>query len=249
MGGHMMTNDATMDQELMSDASPDVVFVDNCEMDGGSSVGGDAGAPVDAGSPSSCTAMFNFESPGGCGLYGAVLGMDTSNPANTAGFKRFYHTGNAYCGRGALAIDVDLNKDTRLGGEVAIPISPAADYTGKTLSLAVKGSVAGGSNVRFQVLLVTTIYEPKSLDVPITTDYTTVSVVLPSMAGASAAGVIRLSLEVHGNATPYVGTVYVDEIDISDTPDAGPPDGSVDRAPTDARDAGAGDARDAPAGS
>ena len=251
-GGVGPMSDAAIDQpaaDAMTDTSPDMVIVDNCDIDSGSSDGGDAGSPADAGSPLSCTAMFNFESPAGCGLYGATLGTDTGNSANTDGFKRVYHTGNAFCGRGALAIDVDLNKNTRLGGEVAIPINPTADYTGKTLSLAMKGSVAGGPNVRFQVLLVTTTrYEPKSVDVPITTDYTPVSVVLPTM-DASAAGVIRISLQVHGFATPYLGTVYVDEINISDTPDAGRSDGPVETMPTDARDAGAGDVRDAPAGS
>jgi hypothetical protein len=243
VGGHMVPmTDGAMDQAVMPDSAVDMIVVDNCDVDGGSIDGGDAGAP------SSCTAMFNFESPAGCGLYGATLGMDMINPPNTDGFKRVYHTANAACGKGALAIDVDLNKDTRLGGEVAIPIVPMADYTGKTLSLAVKGSVAGGSNVRFQVLLVTTRYEPKSIDVPITTDYTPVSVVLPTM-GASAAGVIRISLQVHGFTTPYLGTVYVDEIDIRDTPDAGRSDGPLEAIPTDARDGGAADLRDAPAGS
>jgi hypothetical protein len=231
-GGDLMT-DASQDRGNQ-DSSVDTVIVDNCDVDGG-----------DAGPTSSCPAMFNFESPAGCGLYGAALGQDTNNPKNTDGFKRVYHTGNASCGRGAMAIDVDLDGLNRLGGEVVIPINPTADYTGKTLSLSVKASAAGGSTVRFQVLLVTTRYEPKSIDVPLTTDYAPVSVVLPDMAGASAAGVIRISLQVHGALTPYVGTVYVDEIDIHDTPDAG----SSDVAPTDARDGGAGDVRDAPAGS
>jgi hypothetical protein len=251
MGGHVMTmNDAAMDQEVMPDSSADtMVLVDNCDIDAGGMDGGDAASSIDAGPPSLCMAKFNFESPSGCGLYGAVLGQDTNNPKNTDGFKRVYHTANASCGRGAMAIDVDLDGNQRLGGEVVIPINPTADYTGKTLSLAVKASVAGGSTVRFQVLLVTTRYEPKSVDVPLTTDYAPVSVVLPDMAGASAAGVIRISLQVHGALTPYLGTVYVDEIDIHDTPDGGASDGPVDVMPTDARDGGSGDVRDAPAGS
>jgi hypothetical protein len=244
-GGQMMVTDASMDR---GNEDTGVDAIDNCDIDGGSLDAGDAG-PTDAGPPSSCTAMFNFESPAGCRLYGAMLGQDSNNPRNTDGFKRVYHTANASCGRGAMAIDVDLDGSSRLGGEVAIPINPTADYTGKTLSLAVKASVAGGSTVRFTVFLVTTRYEPKSIDVPLTTDYTKVSVVLPDMPDASAAGVIRISFQVHGQVMPYVGTVYVDEIDIHETTDAGSSDGPVDIAPTDARDGGSGDVRDGSAGS
>ena len=207
--------------------------------------------PADAGPPSSCTAMFNFESPAGCGLYGATLGTDTDNSANTDGFKRVYHTADAFCGRGAMAIDVDLNDGHRLGGEIVIPISPTADYTGKTLSSRDEGQrgrrpqrpVPRPSGHR-------TRYEPQSVNVPITTDWTPLfgRCCRPCRTRAQQA-----SFEYRSRHTAplriYKGTVYVDEIDITTRPTRGRSDGPVETMPTDARDAGAGDVRDAPAGS
>ncbi len=237
MGGHGVGG--SPDAGIDSSGDGEVDAIDTCDVDGG-----DAGA-ADSGSVGPCTAMFNFESPAGCGLYGATLNQDPNNPKNTDGFTGLHHTGNAFCGRGAMAIDVDFNTTTRLGGEVVIPINPTANYTGKTLSIAIKGSAAGGSNTRFQVLLVTTRYEPKSISIPITTDWTQVAVTLPTEADASADGVIRISLQAHGAIDPYLGTIYVDELDVRNTP----PDGGVDA--VDARpdaDAAPVDSRDAPSG-
>ena len=239
-------NDGAMDQlagpDAMTDTSPDVLVIDNCDVDGGSSDGGDAGPPFDAGPPSSCTAMFNFESPGGCGLYGAFLNASIDNPPDTDGFTRLYHTAQAYCGRGAMAVDVDFNGGSRKGGEIILPISrTGVDYTGKVLSLAMRGSIAGGSMMYFAVLPVTSRYESSAIKVPITTDWVTLSATLPS-PDASASGVIELSLQAHGTAN-YSGTIYIDEIDIRN------PTPASDAGPVDARDGGADDARDAPAGS
>ncbi len=151
VGGQTVTpTDAPVDQQPAPDASSDegVVVVDNCDVDGGSIDGGDAGPAVDAGPPSACTAMFNFESPGGCGLYGAFLNASLDNPPGTDGFTRLYHTPLAYCGHGAMAVDVQFSRDAGIGGEIIIPVSRnGVDYTGKVLSIAMKGSVAGGPNM------------------------------------------------------------------------------------------------------
>jgi hypothetical protein len=245
VGGSIVPpTDGPKDQEPppQDSGGPDVVFVDNCDVDGGDAGGGDASVP------SSCTAMFNFESPGGCGLYGAFLNASIDNPPATEGFTRLYHTPLAFCGRGALAVDVDFNRDAGIGGEIVLPISRlGVDYTGKVLSLAMRGSVAGGPNVYFAVLPVTSRYESPAIRAPITTDWVTLSVTLPSPE-ASASGVIELSLQAHG-AVDYKGTIYIDEIDVRNPSDGGASDGPVDAPAGDTRDAGAGDVRDAPAGS
>lgn len=248
VGGKIVPpTDGPMDQEPpippqdSGSDSPDVVIVDNCDVDGGAVDGGDAG------SPSSCTAMFNFESPGGCGLYGSFLNASIDNPNATDGFIRLYHTPLAFCGRGAMAVDVDFNRDAGIGGEIVLPISRiGVDLTGKVLSLAMRGSVAGGSNMYFAVLPVTSRYEAPAIRAPITTDWVTLSSPLPS-PDASASGVIEISLQAHG-AVNYRGTIYIDEIDIRN-PMASIDGGTSDGPATDARDGGAGDVRDAPAGS
>lgn len=245
VGGQMVTPvDAPVDQATPPDAGPDevVVVVDNCDVDGGSADGGDAGPP------SSCTALFNFESPSGCGLYGSFLNASVDNPSGTDGFTRLYHTPLAFCGHGAMAVDVDFHPDAGIGGEIILPISRiGVDYTGKVLSLMMRGSVAGGSNMYFAVLPVTSRYEAYAIKAPITTDWVRLSATLPSPE-ASASGVIELSLQAHG-AVDYKGTIYIDEIDVRNPTDGGTSDGPVDAPVTDARDAGAGDVRDAPAGS
>jgi hypothetical protein len=229
-----------MDQEDAQDGGPDVVVVDNCDVDAG-----DSGI-VDGGPPSSCRATFNFESPGGCGLYAAFLNTNIDTPTSTEGFVRLYHTPLAFCGRGAMAVDVDFRRDAGIGGEIIIPVSrTGVDYTGKVLSLAMRGSVAGGPNMYFAVLPVTSRYESLAIRAPITTDWVTLSATLPS-PDASASGVIELSLQAHG-AVDYQGTIYIDELDISNP--APSTDGGASDRPGDARDAGAGDVRDAPAGS
>jgi hypothetical protein len=191
--------------------------------------------------------MFNFESPAGCGLYGAVLGVSDNAPA-TDGFTNLRHSPIAYCGRGGMAVDVDFNKTTRTGGEIIIPISRnGIDLSGKILSIAMKGSAAGGPNTRFSVILVTSRYEPTAISLPINTDWATMAVTLPT-PDASASGVIEISLQAHGSIDSYTGTIYIDEVDIRNPT----PDGGVD-APTDARadadSGGASDVRDASAGS
>ncbi len=250
VGGNIVPpTDGPRDQEPppQDSGGPDVIVVDNCDVDAGSADGGDAGA-FDAGPPSACTAMFNFESPAGCGLYGAFLNTNVDNPKGTDGFTRLYHTPLAFCGRGAMAVDVDFNVTSRIGGEIIIPISRnGVDYTGKVISLAIRGSIAGGPNLRFSVLPVTSRYESSVISAPVTTDWVTLSAALPS-PDASANGVIEISLQAHGAVDVYKGTIYIDEVDIRN-PTPAIDGGTSDSPASDARDAGAGDVRDAPAGS
>jgi hypothetical protein len=145
-----------------------------------------------------------------------------------------------------MAVDVDFNGTTRLGGEIIIPISTAGvSYVGKTFTISIMGTLAGGSN-KFYVYLIADRYEPV-LSMPITTSWSTMSVTLPA-PDAGADNVMSISLEIHG-PTPYLGTLYVDEIDVRNSP----PDGGASDAPSsdgntaDSRDA-AGDVRDAPVG-
>jgi hypothetical protein len=244
MGGHGVGG--SPDGGIDSTGDGEVDAIDTCDVDGG--VDGGDGGVADAGSVGPCTAMFNFESPAGCGLYTAYLNSNPDNPPATAGFSNLVHTGNAYCGHGAMAVDVNFDGppgNMRTGGEIVIPISrTGVDYTGKTLSIAIKGSVAGGSLMRFSVIPITTArYEQTAISVPVTTDWMVASAVLPT-PDASASSVTGISLQAHG-ASPYVGTIYIDEIDVRNTP----PDGGADA--FDARadaDAAPVDARDAPSG-
>jgi hypothetical protein len=220
---------------------------DSCDVDGGAD-GGDAGAVVDAGGPSVCTAMFNFESPAGCGLYGATLGNNVDNPPQTAGFTNLRHSALARCGRGSMAVDVDFDTAARTGGEIIVTISPSgtASFTGKTLSLSMMGSADGG-NSRFYVYLIANGTFQPVLMAPITTTWQSFSVSLPvpDAGAASTENVMSISLEAFGRGANYKGTIYIDELDVRDTaPDGGANDGG----PSDARDAAPGDARDAPSG-
>lgn len=248
MGGHGGGGGTVVDASRDMIGAGGVDGGDSCDMDGGVD-GGDGGVVADGGNPSSCTAIYNFESPAGCGLYGAVLGSTPDSPAATAGFTGLHHTPVAFCGRGGMAIDVDFNLTTRTGGEVLLTVSQdgSLSYAGKTLTLSVMGSVDGGPNLRFYVFLVAGGRFQQILVTPITTSWQTLSVALPVPDG-SADQVMSISLEAFGRGSPYVGTFYVDEIDVKPT---APDGGSGDVAPSDARpdgDAAAGDVRDAPSG-
>jgi len=250
-GGHMMTmNDGAMDQEVMPDSAVDTVVVDNCDDLGD---GGDAGPAIDAGAPGSCTAMFSFESPAGCGLYGATLADNLDNPAQTAAFSSLRHSAVADCGRGSMAVDVDFNPTNRLGGGIVIPISRGgtASFVGKTLSISMMGTADGGS-ARFYVYLIANGTFQPVLTTQIKPSWQRFSVPLPlpDAGTASADNVMSISLEAFGYGVTYTGTIYIDELDVRNTVDAGASDGPMtDAPPADARDGGAADVRDAPAGS
>jgi len=182
-------------------------------------VGG--GANMDAGcslttdalvdhSTTSCGAMFNFES----GTEGATL------LAGNQAFTGVTHatTPHTYCGIGALAIAASFSGTTgpTTKGEVDIPLGVdggTANLSAKTLTVRVSASPAAcGEDLRFKVLLDTTTRSPTALSLnAITANYTTISMSLATVAGAAATNALAIqAFSVSG----YVGTIYVDEIDI-----------------------------------
>jgi hypothetical protein len=246
-GGQMMT-DGSQDQ-VVADGGIDAV--DNCDIDGGADAG-------DAGAPSACSAMYNFESPAGCGLYGATLADNLDNPVQTAAFSNLRHSTVADCGRGSMAVDVDFNPTDRLGGGIVVPISRGgtASFVGKTLSISMMGTADGGS-ARFYVYLIANGTFQPVLTTQIKPSWQRFSVPLPlpDAGTASADNVMSISLEAFGYGVTYTGTIYIDELDVKNTTtdggagDGPSSDGPVDMAPSDARDGGFADVRDAPAGS
>ena len=194
---------------------------------GGSSTGGKGGGTggtnVDAGcglvtdalfdhSTTVCSAMFNFEGAGN--LEGATL---------LAGSQAFTSvlqgtTPHTYCGTGSLAIAATFSgtSGATTKGEVDIPLGVdggAANLSGKTLTVHVSASpVVCGEDLRFKVILDTTSGSPVALSInTVTSNFTTVSASLATVAGASAA--TKLAIEAF-STTGYIGTIYVDEIDL-----------------------------------
>jgi hypothetical protein len=196
---------------------------------GGSSTGGkgggtgSGGSNVDAGcglvtdalfdhSTTVCSAMFNFEGSGN--LEGATL---------LAGSQAFTGvtqgtTPHTYCGAGSLAIAASFSgtSGNTTKGEVDIPLGVdggAANLSGKTLTVHVSASpVVCGEDLRFKVILDTTSGSPVALSInTVTSNFTTVSASLATVAGAGAA--TKLAIEAF-STSGYSGTIYVDEIDL-----------------------------------
>ena len=194
---------------------------------GGSSTGGKGGGTggtnVDAGcglvtdalfdhSTTVCSAMFNFEGAGN--LEGATL---------LAGSQAFTSvlqgtTPHTYCGTGSLAIATTFSgtSGATTKGEVDIPLGVdggAANLSGKTLTVHVSASpVVCGEDLRFKVILDTTSGSPVALSInSVTSNFTTASASLATVAGANAA--TKLAIEAF-STSGYTGTIYVDEIDL-----------------------------------
>jgi hypothetical protein len=194
---------------------------------GGSSTGGkgggSGGSNVDAScslvtdalfdhSTTSCGAMFNFEGIGN--LEGAAL-LAGSQAFTVVSQGTTPHT---YCGAGSLAIAATFSgtSGATTKGEVDIPLGVdggAANLSGKTLTVHVSASpVVCGEDLRFKVILDTTSGSPVALSInTVTSNFTTVSASLATVAGASAA--TKLAIEAF-STSGYTGTIYVDEIDI-----------------------------------
>jgi hypothetical protein len=220
------------------------------------STDGDAGSGCVAGDggpdAASCPATFNFEN---CALYGAYL----NDATNQSGFTSFGLTSSqTACGMGALQIEVDVAKvstdaGTTSRGEMYLPLG-GIDLSGKTLTIRVK-AVPAGSTIRLNIIPVLPLsYGGTTLGVsPIPADWTTRSVTFDSV-DSGVTVVDRLSIYLTNISTTdrYVGTLYLDEIDISTPPvDGGTGDGAVPdggasdlRQDSGASDAPAGDVRD-----
>jgi len=187
----------------------------------GGGAGGSGGSNVDASctlvtdalvdhSITACGAMFNFEGT----TAGATL---------LAGSQAFTGvsqgtTPHTYCGAGSLAIAATFSggSGATTKGEVDIPLGVdggSADLSGKTLSVHVSASPAAcGQDLRFKIILDTASGSPVALTVnTVTSNFTSASASLATVAGASATN--KLALEAF-STTGYTGTIYVDEIDL-----------------------------------
>jgi hypothetical protein len=185
--------------------------------------GGSGGSNVDAScslvtdalfdhSTTTCGAMFNFE--GTANLEGATL-LAGSQAFTAVSQGTTPHT---YCGAGALAFAATFSgtSGATTKGEVDIPLGVdggSANLSGKTLTVHVSASpVTCGEDLRFKVILDTTSGSPVALSInAVTSNFTTVSASLATVAGANAAN--KLALEAF-STTGYTGTIYVDEIDL-----------------------------------
>ena len=217
--------------------------------------GGGTGCNPDGGPEAgACTALLNFE---GCNLYGATL----NDPSSQLGFKSFSATSSqTFCGSGAMQIEVNVSNERDAGfvghGELFLPLG-GINLSGKTLTVHVMAIPATSNTIRFNVIPVTPdSYGPTSIGFsPIPSQWTTRSFTYDAV-DSGVTVVDRLSIQVNNGssvASPdvYVGTLYIDEIDISSTPpDGGTADGgALDvRADGAAPDGPASDVRDAPAG-
>lgn len=188
---------------------------------GSGGAGGSGGSKVDAScslttdalfdhSTTACNAMFNFEGS----LEGAMkLAGSQAFTAVTQGTPP--HT---YCGSGSLAIGAAFSGTTGAltKGVVTIPLGAdggTTDVSSKTLTVHVAANPAAcGEDLRFTVVLDTTMGSPTALNVgAITANFTTASVSLATVVGANAAN--ALAIEAF-STSGYTGTIYVDEIDL-----------------------------------
>ena len=190
---------------------------------GSTGKGGSGGSNVDAScslvtdalfdhSTTTCGAMFNFEGAGN--LEGATL---------LAGSQAFTGvtqgtTPHTYCGTGSLAIAATFSgtSGNTTKGEVDIPLGVdggSVDLSGKTLTVHVSANpVACGEDLRFKVILDTASGSPVALSInTVTSNFSTASASLATVAGASATN--KLALEAF-SASGYTGTIYVDEINL-----------------------------------
>jgi len=203
----------------------------------------EAGVSADA---MACPAFMNFE---GCTLYGAML----SDSSSQLGFTGFAATSTAFCGGGALEVDVNLmptDAQATHVGEINLQIAgPPLDLGGKTIVFHAMAVPPSGNMTGIYVTAVGSRgYAPTSAKVtPTRSDWASGSTSY-EVGEIKVVDVFKISVEVLSNV-PYMGKVYVDEIDIIDTPADGGAD--ADSRPPDARDGGTDtpvDARDAPAG-
>jgi hypothetical protein len=188
---------------------------------GSSGTGGSGGAKVDAGcmlttdalvdhSTTTCGAMFNFEGT----THGAMLvaGSQAFTAISQAGAP---HT---YCGSGSLAIASAFSgtSGALTKGEVDIPLGVdggSVDLSGKTLTVHVAATPANcGEDLRFKVVLDTSSGSPVAISVnAVTSNFTTASASLAGVSGASSTN--RIAIQAF-STTNYVGTIYVDELDL-----------------------------------
>lgn len=162
-------------------------------------------------STTSCTALFNFES----GLEGATIPVGTQ-----AAFTSVTTSGAmTYCGTGALAIAASFSGTTgnTTKGEVDLPLGVdggTANLVGKTVTIHVSANPACTADLKFNAILNTATGESVILRVdPVTADWTTASIKLPTATDGGDNSSTTLALEVF-ESTGYKGTIYLNEVDI-----------------------------------
>jgi hypothetical protein len=169
-------------------------------------------APVDGGTAGgTCDAMFNFES----GIHGAII-----NSGSTA-FTAIKRDGAfTYCGAGALAITglFSGSSGPTTKGEVLINLPGApVDLTGKTITVRVASDPGCSQDLNLSLVLNTQAgaiyFTPAFPILRVTNTWKTGTATVPATAGSTTA--LALSLQAISQ-TGYLGTIYVDEIDISD---------------------------------
>jgi hypothetical protein len=189
---------------------------------GGSSGGSSGTSGKDAGcgfladaqvehSTTSCTALFNFET----GIEGATIPVGTQ-----AAFTSVTKSGaQTYCGTGALALAASFSGTTgnTTKGEVDLPLGVdggTANLVGKTVTIHVSANPACTADLKFNAILNTATGESVILRVdPVTANWTTVSIKLPTATDGGDNSATTLALEV-SEFTGYKGTIYIDEVDI-----------------------------------
>jgi hypothetical protein len=167
-------------------------------------------ATTDGGSGGgACGTMFNFES----GIHGAII-----NSGSTA-FTMVRQSGSfTFCGAGALAITglFSGNSGPTTKGEVLISLPGApVDLTGKTITVHVASDPGCNQDLNLSLVLNTQAgaiyFVPDFPILRVTNTWKTGMATVPAVAGSTSA--LALSLQAISQ-TGYLGTIYIDEIDI-----------------------------------
>jgi len=184
----------------------------------GTGTGGDSGgsggtacsvAPATSAPGGTCGAMFNFET----GTQNAMI--TTASKAFTAVMQS---TGVAFCGAGALEITSAFTgtSGATTKGEILINLPGAPlDVTGKTITVHVAANPGCSQDLNLSLVLNTTAgaiyFNPDFPILRVTNTWKTGMTVVPAVNGSTSA--LALSLQ-STSQTGYVGTIYIDEIDI-----------------------------------
>ena len=179
-------------------------------VSGRGGAGGDCRISPGAVSSGPCAATFNFES----GMHGAMI-----NTGYQLAFQSIARSGTyTFCGAGALAITAIFSgtSGNTIKGEVLIPLPGApVDVTNKTITVRVAADPGCSSDLNLALGANTVtgpVYFTPTFPIrPLTTTWKMGMVTLSADAGAMTG--LTLSLQAF-STTGYLGTIYVDEIDI-----------------------------------
>jgi len=160
-------------------------------------------------STTSCNALYNFES----GIEGALIAGTGSAFQSLAKV-----TTPTYCGTGALAIAAHFSGTTgaAIKGEVDLPLGTDGgplNLNGKTITVHISANPACDAGLKLTVAVIDASGSQQFplRNVLVTANWTTARATLSADAGADSA--IKIALDV-SSIDGYVGTIYVDEVDI-----------------------------------